>query len=260
MPSAENSPLYLGIRILSSHIKKKRVSTTYILSGGNPQERERLALDFCRALNCLSGRIFESCDCLSCRKASAEQHPDMVWIGKDLEARSLKILDARQVISNASFKPYESSSKIFIFCGADRLTPEASNALLKLLEEPPPHNVFLLLVDNKMHLLETIQSRAFDIRLGGSTSSRLGELMEIQELMTQPWPARLEKLQALGREEAMSMMESFAAHQLQQIRLQPGSGPGVQLVEKFLETKDALESNVNVKLAMTRLMTHWQNL
>src|SRR5207248_272507 len=110
-------------------------------------------------------KYFDDCVCASCRKSEAGSHPDLHVLGKDLKLKSIKIEEVRDAIADAALKPYEGKWKVFVVLEAGRLTADASNAFLKTLEEPPPHTVFILTVETKAGLLETIQSRGFEVRL-----------------------------------------------------------------------------------------------
>ncbi len=72
---------------------------------------------------------------------------------------SLKIEQIRDLKREAGYKLFEGKKKVWIIEGADKLTPEAANSLLKILEEPPPDVVFILISETEEKLLPTILSR-----------------------------------------------------------------------------------------------------
>ncbi|MBI3313503.1 MAG: hypothetical protein HYZ83_04660 [Candidatus Omnitrophica bacterium] len=247
-------------RLIKAHIEKNRLSTTYLLSGGNAQKDE-LALAFASALNCEAGKIFEACSCVSCHKIQNQSHPDVLQVGKDIEAKSIKIEEIRSMKNKASLKPYEGKWKVFIFPEADRLTAEAQNALLKTLEEPPTHSIFILLVENKNHLFETIQSRSFEVRLRPAEDSGNDSKVRAEDIIASlgagNWEDFFEKYQAVPREQLNDLLDGLleyfqksmkraAADQEKLIRV-------VQAVEQVVQGKESLDDNVNQKLALTRL-------
>jgi DNA polymerase-3 subunit delta' len=119
--------------------------------------KKTLAQAYAAALNC-SGPAGGICgQCASCRKAAAGSHPDIHWIEPD--GKSLKIDQVRKIKKSAYLKPHEGICQVFVLDGADLLTPEAANSLLKVLEEPPPAVTFLLLAQNPSSLPPTIVSR-----------------------------------------------------------------------------------------------------
>ncbi|MBI3307359.1 MAG: hypothetical protein HYZ84_06125 [Candidatus Omnitrophica bacterium] len=248
-------------RLIKVHIEKKRLSSTYLLSGTASSQKEEIALAFAQAVNCEAGKIFESCDCVSCRKIASHAHPDIWWVGKDTEAKSVKIEEIRETKSRAALRPYEGKWKVFIFPEADRLTPEAQNALLKTLEEPPEHSLFILLVENKNHLFETVQSRSFEIRLrpgedgGSETAVRVEDI--IASLGAGKWEDFLEKYQAVPRAELQNVLDGLLDHFERSIKRSADDyqklAALVSAVGHVVEGKEALDENANQKLALTRL-------
>ena len=86
-------------------------------------------------------------------------HPDMVWIEPQSKSRRIGIDEIRGMIRQLSHTSFSGGWKTGVLLGADRLTPEASNAFLKTLEEPPPRSLLLLITDDPQSLLPTITSR-----------------------------------------------------------------------------------------------------
>ena len=104
--------------------------------------------------------------CNSCHKAAGDFHPDIVFYGlEESGARSFHIDQIRQLKLSAYVLPNESPYKVFILCGAQNMTVQAQNALLKLVEEPPATCVFLLLCENRQALLPTILSRVQTVQM-----------------------------------------------------------------------------------------------
>ncbi len=249
-------------RVLTAHIEKDRIAHSYLLTGKATSGKDELAMGFAMALNCEMGSVFKSCACNACRKIEARNHPDVRWLPQDPEARSIKIEEVREAIAAAHLKPYEGRWKVFILTGADRLTMEASNSLLKTLEEPPAHTVFILLVENRANLLETIQSRSFEVRL-----RPLGEVLPVTLPGGVPMPSAgvlawedfFDGFQKLSRED---LRETLAALMLFVEEQMTGKRPGwteagtdyyLDLLRVIGETREAVGDNVNQKLALSRL-------
>ncbi|MDF2567225.1 MAG: polymerase subunit gamma and tau, partial [Oscillospiraceae bacterium] len=110
-------------------------------------------------------------NCASCKKIDSLSHPDIKVIQGNGNKNSLHIDEIRVIKSDAYIKPNESEYKIYLIFDAQDMTIGAANALLKLLEEPPKHAVFILTCDNKRALPETIVSRCVDIPLSPVTDS-----------------------------------------------------------------------------------------
>jgi DNA polymerase III delta' subunit len=142
-------------RLLGRILTGDRLGHAYLLHGPAGVGKAALARDFARALACV-GRT--GCgDCPSCRRFDSGNYADFLTLETD-EAH-LKIEEVRGLIQSLSRKPVEGRGKIALITQADRLTPQAQNALLKTLEAPPTGAVLLLTTDSPESLLQTITSR-----------------------------------------------------------------------------------------------------
>ena len=105
--------------------------------------------------------------CAACRKAADGVHPDITEITGGSGDRSFHIDAIRALRNTAYVLPNEADCRVLILCDAHTMTPQAQNALLKILEEPPRHLRFILTCENRAQLLSTIRSRTAVISLGG---------------------------------------------------------------------------------------------
>ena len=113
-----------------------------LIAGAAGAGKMRLALELAQALNCETGG--EPCgDCRQCSRIAASKHADVRVIGAPGQA--VKIEEMRELQQDAALVPFEGRNRVFIIDGAERMTGEAANCLLKTLEEPPD-NVYLLLL------------------------------------------------------------------------------------------------------------------
>lgn len=145
-------------------LKKGRLSHAYIFLGIDGVGRSLFARQLAKGLNCAVIDT-DSCDrCISCRKIDAGTAPDVLWISLEKGRKFLGIQDMKALQDSAALKPVESNHKIFIIQDANKLSEEASNCLLKTLEEPPPSTLIILLVNSLDSLPETIVSRCQIIR------------------------------------------------------------------------------------------------
>lgn len=250
--------------LLAAHLKTGRIAHTYLFTGPEGEAKSEAVLAFARALNCEKGSD-PFCECNSCRKIGNRNHPDVRWLGEDEKVRSIKIEEIRSLIHGASLKPYEGKWKVFILIGADRLTLEAANALLKTLEEPPEHSVFILLAENKTHLLETIQSRSFEIRTPPAPQKDPLEEPAVRKLHEKGPGPFLEALRASDRQELTGQLEKAMLYlkdrSCESFAKDPGkSEKYLKAIEKVYETQQAVDDNVNQKLALTRLEIHLEKL
>jgi DNA polymerase-3 subunit delta' len=95
--------------------------------------------------------------CRSCKKIMAGNHPDIHIV--EPSGKMIKVDQIRALCRKLSLKPYEASTRVAVIAGAQTLNPEAGNTLLKTLEEPPEHTVFILTALQATDLLPTIVSR-----------------------------------------------------------------------------------------------------
>ena len=148
-----------AIEILKAGFRAGRVAHAYLFYGPAGVGKKKAALIFSRLLNCEKPRDGEPCEvCPNCRKIKSGNHPDVMPIQPD--GTAVKIAQIRALQERAYYKCYEAAYKIFIIDGADAMTSEAANSLLKTLEEPPAQTVFILLAEDKGRLPATILSRS----------------------------------------------------------------------------------------------------
>jgi DNA polymerase-3 subunit gamma/tau len=145
-------------RTLANAIQSNRVAHAYIFSGVRGVGKTTTARILAKALNCAKGPTAEpdnTCD--SCREISAGTSLDVL----EIDAASNRGIDQiRELREMVRYAPASSRYKIVILDEAHQLTDEASNALLKTLEEPPERVIFILATTRAEDLVETIKSRA----------------------------------------------------------------------------------------------------
>ena len=147
---------------LKNALSADRIANSYIFSGPAGVGKEFVAINFAKALNCLSDGE-DSCDkCISCRKINDSNHPDVVIIRP--EGTRLKISQMRSLQRQGSYRAMEGNCKVYIITEAEKMTAEAANSLLKTLEEPPGVMVLILLTSVYSSLLPTIRSRCQSLK------------------------------------------------------------------------------------------------
>ena len=142
-------------------IEQNKVSHAYIINGERSSGKEFIAHIFAMALQCENrGEGIEPCqECHSCKQALGNNQPDIIHVTHE-KPNSIGVEDIRTQINNdVGIKPYSSARKIYIMNEGEKMTPQAMNALLKTLEEPPEYAVILILTTNVNALLPTILSR-----------------------------------------------------------------------------------------------------
>ncbi|MCP4899437.1 MAG: hypothetical protein GY906_20930, partial [bacterium] len=131
-----------------------------LLIGPEALGRELVAIELASALTCHEGAT-QSCSCRSCKRVRGGVHPDVVIVQGTGASGKINIEQVRGIVDQAPGKPFEGRHRVWILDGVEaaRLGPEAANALLKTLEEPPSHVRFVLLAANPEAVLATIRSR-----------------------------------------------------------------------------------------------------
>ncbi|HJW60940.1 MAG TPA: DNA polymerase III subunit delta' [Actinomycetota bacterium] len=144
-----------AVAVLKEAVASERVTHAWLFTGPPGIGKLHTARVFAAALNCPSGGD-GTCD--TCRRILRGVHPDVHVIVP--EGDNLLVEDVRAVREEASRTHHEAPTAVFILDEADRLTEAAANALLKVLEEPPPGVVFVLVARSPEALVDTVPSRA----------------------------------------------------------------------------------------------------
>ena len=127
--------------------------------------------------------------CPVCRKIDNDTHADMHWARPESKSRVVTIEQMRELMREIQLKPTEAEYKVAIITAADRLNPQAANAFLKTLEEPPAKSVLILLTTEPQRILETVLSRC--LRLNFS-----GEAVRLPDAAQSEWLAQFGALAA----------------------------------------------------------------
>lgn len=152
--------------------------------------------------------------CTACTKITRGVHPDVLVIAK--EGASIKLAQIRALKERCRVHPYEARRRVIIIEDSQDLTEEASNALLKILEEPPASNLFLLLAPEPYSLLPTIVSRCCHIRCRPLDENLVASAIQAEFSLNVEKAVRLarlsfgslEKARAWARENRLERMDA----------------------------------------------------
>lgn len=144
------------VTTLKHQVQHQRIAHAYLFSGTRGTGKTTVAKIFARAINCLNPNDGEPCGVCSACLSAQKENPDIIEIDA---ASNNGINEMRDLREKVRFAPLESNYKIYILDEAHMITHDAFNALLKTLEEPPAHVVFILATTEPQRLPATILSR-----------------------------------------------------------------------------------------------------
>ena len=155
----------MDLTALANRISGGRLFHSYIVTGGDGPARERAGRLIARAVVCSGGGKVPCGACRDCVKAEKDIHPDIVTVERADKAKELTVDVMRSVRAQAGVVPNETARSVTIIREADTMNLPAQNAMLKVLEEPPSHAVFVLLAENPERFLPTVRSRCETVNL-----------------------------------------------------------------------------------------------
>lgn len=147
------------VKHFKNSIELGKVSHAYILNGEKGSGKRTMAAVVAKSLQCEEGGPDPCGKCHSCLQAESNNQPDIIWV-KHEKPNLITVDEIReQIVNDVNLKPYSSRYKIYIIPDAQLMNPQAQNALLKTLEEPPEYAIILLLANGIGKFLPTVLSR-----------------------------------------------------------------------------------------------------
>ncbi|MGO9642142.1 MAG: DNA polymerase III subunit gamma/tau [Candidatus Acidiferrales bacterium] len=202
-------------RTLGNAIRTDRVAHAYIFSGARGVGKTTTARILAKALNCAKGPAAEPCnECDSCREIAAGTSLDVI----EIDAASNRGIDQiRELREMVRYAPASSRYKVVILDEAHMLTDEASNALLKTIEEPPDRVIFVMATTEPEELATTIRSRAqhfhFRALSFAEISDALARIAGKESLTIEPGAIAVMARAAEGSlRDALSLLEQARAY------------------------------------------------
>ncbi len=203
------------IRALTNALDSGRLHHAYLFAGTRGVGKTTIARILAKALNCERGMTADPCgECSACREIDEGRFVDLIEVDA---ASKTKVDDTRDLLDNVQFAPAGGRFKVYLIDEVHMLTKHSFNALLKTLEEPPPHVKFLLATTDPQRLPVTVLSRCLQFNLTRLTPrlirDRLDYICEEEDV-----PAEAAALGMLARaadgslRDALSLLDQAIAY------------------------------------------------
>ena len=165
------------VNALRNALQQDRVHHAFLFSGTRGVGKTTLARILAKAVNCERGQQAEPCgECGTCRSVDEGRFIDLIEI--DAASRT-RVDDTREILDNVQYAPTQGRYKIYLIDEVHMLSGHSFNALLKTLEEPPPHVKFLLATTDPQKLPATILSRCLQFNLRLLSTQEIGGQLEV---------------------------------------------------------------------------------
>ncbi|MBU1664564.1 MAG: DNA polymerase III subunit gamma/tau, partial [Gammaproteobacteria bacterium] len=195
------------VRALSNALASGRLHHAYLFTGTRGVGKTTLARILAKCLNCIPGVTPEPCgECAACREIDSGRFVDLIEIDA---ASNTGIDNMREVIDNAQYAPTAGRYKVYIIDEVHMLSKNAFNAMLKTLEEPPSHVIFILATTDPQKVPVTVLSRCLQFNLKQMPPGHVaGHLKNVLEAENVPFEAGA--LSLLARAAAGSMRDALS--------------------------------------------------
>jgi len=195
------------LRALTNALDNDRLHHAYLFTGTRGVGKTTVARIFAKSLNCESGVSAEPCgECSACVEIDEGRFVDLIEV--DAASRT-KVEDTRELLDNVQYAPTRGRYKVYLIDEVHMLSAHSFNALLKTLEEPPPHVKFLLATTDPQRLPATVLSRCLQFNLKRMPvpliSGHLETLLKAESIS-----AEVSALQLLARAADGSMRDALS--------------------------------------------------
>ena len=199
---------------LGNALTQGRVHHAFLFTGTRGVGKTTIARILAKCLNCESGVTATPCGkCATCREIDEGRFVDLIEV--DAASRT-KVDDTRELLDNVQYAPTRGRYKVYLVDEVHMLSAHSFNALLKTLEEPPPHVKFLLATTDPQKLPVTVLSRCLQFNLKRLSvaliSEHLGKVLEAEKIAAEPAAIRLVAQAADGSmRDALSLLDQLIA-------------------------------------------------
>ena len=202
------------VRAIRNAVKENKVGHAYLFCGPRGTGKTSMARLLARAVNCQNPSLAPCNECPDCLAAIEGTHPDIIEINA---ANETHVEDIRDLIDRARLSPMMGHHKIYIIDEVHQLSSSAASALLKILEEPPEHVIFILATTDPQKLLKTIISRCQRFDFSRVDTSKIRDhLLSIAEkegfTLDEAAAMKIAELADGGMRDSLSILEQARAY------------------------------------------------
>src|SRR5688500_13840724 len=202
------------MRALVNALQTNRVHHAFLFTGTRGVGKTTIARILAKCLNCDTGVTATPCgQCASCKEIDEGRFVDLLEV--DAASRT-KVDDTRELLENVQYSPTRGRYKVYLIDEVHMLSTHSFNALLKTLEEPPPHVKFLLATTDPQKLPVTVLSRCLQFNLKrlpvALISEHLATVLDAEKIAAEPAALRLVAQAADGSmRDALSLLDQLIA-------------------------------------------------
>ncbi len=251
-----------AVKLLQRHIAQDTLRHAYLISGAPGLGRRTLALRLAQAVACPQPAApgLPCGTCQTCRRIAAMQHPDLQIIQAEKKGGVLKVDAIRGIQRWLHLKPYQAPYRVALFLRFEEANPSAANALLKTLEEAPPHALLLLTASAPEDLLPTIVSRCEILRLHPVGSEKIAAALQARHAAAET-VTLLSRL-AEGRPGyAFHLLNDDAARQFRQEALDDVENLlAASRVERFARAAALAKDKILLRNSLQIWLSFWRDL